>query len=279
MIYARPGSTFTAILEGASTGLVGTLGIRIENTDGTNHTPRTTADIEELEPGSGAYADRVLVAPTVRALYVVIWDDGDELWATEELNVTATSPAELSSSLIDELRRLVGAGEEEYEINGTAYWTDSQLAELLAQAARTVTVPLAPEPGRQIVAATIDIPGVIDPDAPGTIKDTRGRNLETELEVAWSVDRNGAVSFAEDVARLGRLYWIGISQDPHGAAAEALESWASAVKLGYDVSIDGQDLSRSQRHEQLLKQAECEREKAASGYDGGIESITTTARL
>lgn len=94
MIYAQPGSTFATVLEGAPTGLAGTIGVRIENPDGSNHTPRASAGIVELEAGSGAYAKSDLVAPSTAGTYIVLWDTGGSspTFATEELRVTYTAP-------------------------------------------------------------------------------------------------------------------------------------------------------------------------------------------
>jgi hypothetical protein len=95
MIYAAPGQTFTAISERATTGLTGTIGVRIERTDGTNHTPRTTAGIVEVEPNSGVYAKSNLVAPSTAGTYLVMWDTGggSPQFATEELTVTSSTVA------------------------------------------------------------------------------------------------------------------------------------------------------------------------------------------
>lgn len=81
-----PGATFAATAEGFDTGLAGTLGVRIEETDGTTHTARTTAGIVEVEAGSGVYAKADLVAPATRGTYVLLWDDGTT-FAAEELRI------------------------------------------------------------------------------------------------------------------------------------------------------------------------------------------------
>ncbi len=89
MIYVQPGATFTALLDNAPSGLVGTLGVRIENADGTNQTPRTTAGIVELEAASGSYVKADLVAPATAGTYFVMWDTGSD-FASEELVVNAS---------------------------------------------------------------------------------------------------------------------------------------------------------------------------------------------
>lgn len=120
MIFARPGATFTAVLEGATPGL-STVGVRIENADGTNHTPRTTTGVVELEAGAGVYAKDDLVAPDDRGTYVVIWDTGgaSPSYASEELVVTYTTPGAPSAGfatvedVATRLGRSLSANEEE----------------------------------------------------------------------------------------------------------------------------------------------------------------------
>lgn len=100
MIYSQPEDTFEAVLEGAPTGLAGTLGVRVTDPPaGTTVIARTTAEISESPVGSGVYAV-ALAAPAVEGTYLVVWDDvpgGDPLtpehtW-TEQLVVTAVTPA------------------------------------------------------------------------------------------------------------------------------------------------------------------------------------------
>jgi hypothetical protein len=88
-IYAKPGTSFTAVVEGMSTGLVGVLGVRIEAGDGSNVSPRTVAGIVEVEPGSGTYVTDDLVAPAEDGTYLVMWDSGgpEPVFASEDLIV------------------------------------------------------------------------------------------------------------------------------------------------------------------------------------------------
>lgn len=94
MIYALPGQPITAVLQSAPTGLTGVIGVRIEKSDGTNHTPRTTAGIVEVEADSGIYVKDDLVAPDEKATYVVVWDTGGgtPTFASEELLVATDLP-------------------------------------------------------------------------------------------------------------------------------------------------------------------------------------------
>ena len=55
-IYASPSATIEAALQGAATGLVGTLGVRIIDTpSGATFLARTTTGIVENVAGSGIY--------------------------------------------------------------------------------------------------------------------------------------------------------------------------------------------------------------------------------
>ncbi len=91
MILSRPSAAFTATLIDAPTGLAGTLGVRIENLDATNHTPRTTAGIVEVEAGSGIYVKTGFIAPSTPGTYIVLWDTGGAtpVYAEEELVVSS----------------------------------------------------------------------------------------------------------------------------------------------------------------------------------------------
>lgn len=167
MIYAIPGSTFTAVLEGAATGLVGTVGVRIENPDGSNNTARTTSGIVELEAGSGAYAASGLVAPDTAGTYIVIWDTGggSPSWASEELTVTSRLPTPLSGlstgaggatlgEMTSELQNVQGLDVTDAEAAG--YLNEAQ-AELCTQSGWTrANVELGPTISGQAAYALAD---------------------------------------------------------------------------------------------------------------------------
>lgn len=96
MISARAGEPFEAVLQGATPGLIGTLGVRVidptlalsPDPEANIVVPRTTLDIVETPEGSGIYV-AALVAPA--GTYLVVWDDGAEppVFASEELVVEA----------------------------------------------------------------------------------------------------------------------------------------------------------------------------------------------
>lgn len=102
MIYAQPGSTFEATSNGASTGLVGTIGVRIVDGQGGTTLARSTASIVESPAGSGIYTARI-VAPATAGQYVVVWDTGggSPTWASEDLTVSSSSPAASVPSGLD----------------------------------------------------------------------------------------------------------------------------------------------------------------------------------
>lgn len=97
-IYAQPAASFEATAQGYSTGLVGTVGVRILDGQGGTTTPRGTVGIVESPSGSGIYT-ATLTAPATAGTYVVVWDDG-ATYASEELVVTSDyfTPAAPSST-------------------------------------------------------------------------------------------------------------------------------------------------------------------------------------
>jgi len=89
MIYAAPSTLFEATVQGAGTGLVGTMGVRIKAVpSGTTVLARTTAGITEVNPG---IYTKQLTAPATLGDYLVIWDDGTN-YASEELKISYTLP-------------------------------------------------------------------------------------------------------------------------------------------------------------------------------------------
>lgn len=99
MIYARTGDTFEAVLEGAPSGLEGTIGVRvIDPLAGTTVIARSTAGIVEAPAGSGVYVAE-LTAPADPSVLLVVWDiveGGDPLTPdstfTDQLEVIASAP-------------------------------------------------------------------------------------------------------------------------------------------------------------------------------------------
>jgi hypothetical protein len=97
MIYAKPGAEFEALLvQAGETGLIGTLGTRIDSTAGEEVLARQTTGITEPVPGN--YIAKRL-APTDDGSYLLVWDrtpGGKPLTpenvAVEQLQVTRIAP-------------------------------------------------------------------------------------------------------------------------------------------------------------------------------------------
>jgi hypothetical protein len=141
MIYALPGSTFTAVVE----GFAAQPGVRIEKGDGTNHTPRTTAGVVDLEAGSQSWAKSNLVAPTDAGTYIVMWDQGG-VFAAEELVVTSSLPVPGGAFSPAEL-----------------YATSADLDAYNTEQGTPVALPsVAAEKSALIVAAQEDLDGILE---------------------------------------------------------------------------------------------------------------------
>lgn len=93
MIEAIASAPFQAYAEDAPTGLVGTLGVQVRDVNDNVVLPRTTANIIEIVPGSGAYQWSSAAAPTNPGPYVVVWDTGgaSPIYSTELMQVTPGS--------------------------------------------------------------------------------------------------------------------------------------------------------------------------------------------
>src|SRR4051794_24066727 len=96
MIFVQPGATYTPILEGAATGLTGSLYVEVINRDtDTVILARTLTGVEAVPTVPGDYRIKDLVAPVVATHGLVIWDTAASIGArtvdntfTEELEVT-----------------------------------------------------------------------------------------------------------------------------------------------------------------------------------------------
>lgn len=168
--------------------------------------------------------------------------------------------------LIRQLRQLVGAGTAEYTINAVAYWTDEQLeAALDANRLRHDLARVDPvwdidETGQHVVLrGHVLAAGVFEPGQFGALKTREGVLLD-----GWTVDDRGLVEYGQDLAAQV-VYWTGWTYDLHAAAASVLDSWAAAVKLHYDVSTDGQAMSRSQKLKHLTELAKDHRRRQLPG--------------
>jgi hypothetical protein len=180
------------------------------------------------------------------------------------LNVAAPDVGPGGHTLVGRLREMTGAGYQEYAIGDTTYWTDEQLRRVLetTRSWHQGTVHSAITPAgtsRESRTGHLHLPGTPDP-AGGRLYSGRG----TDVAEGWTVDHTGHVDFGADLIGQ-RVYWEGFVFDLEEAAATVLEAWAAAVKLHYDVSTDGQSMSRSQKHRQLRELAQDFRRRRRAG--------------
>jgi hypothetical protein len=135
-IYAPPATTIEAALTGASTGLVGTLGIRILDTpSGVTFLARTTAGIVENPAGSGIY-EWSGTGPSTAGTYSVVWDTGGAtpVFTQEDLVVTFSPiPGGSSNPLYLTLAQLKGT----LEMTGTTF-ADADVTLAIGAASRAV---------------------------------------------------------------------------------------------------------------------------------------------
>lgn len=146
-LYARPSATFEALLDGAATGLAGTIGVKLIDLDGATVIARTTAGITEL--ATSLYR-AVLTAPAVEGHYLIRWDTPEE-HATESLFVNATGGGPPTASHITPSLEDVGSilrartrsddtGAESGTFDTSTRPTASEVLELMEQAEAEVIV-------------------------------------------------------------------------------------------------------------------------------------------
>lgn len=85
-VTATVGQPFISIAEGATPGLVGTIGVQLLDIYGNVVISRTTAGISELAPG--VYEWQCASAPQYAGQYTILWDDGSDHFATDDLEVS-----------------------------------------------------------------------------------------------------------------------------------------------------------------------------------------------
>jgi hypothetical protein len=99
-ITATAGTTFEATADQAPTGLVGTIGVQIQDGQGTAVLARHTTGIVEAPAGSGIYT-ATMTAPAVAGQYVVVWDTGgvSPVYKSEDLAVTGVTVGETVTTI------------------------------------------------------------------------------------------------------------------------------------------------------------------------------------
>ena len=105
------GSVMEAFAEGFATGLVGTLGVTIDDGEGNNVVPRTTADIAQIETvGAFGVYSYLGVFPALVGTYIITWDD-TVVTASESIEVGDTA---------------AGGATDPPEIGPCGSWTDEE---------------------------------------------------------------------------------------------------------------------------------------------------------
>lgn len=162
---------------------------------------------------------------------------------------------------------MTGVGTAEYTINDRDYWTDDDLQKILddrvcsglLQAEVQLYPTVASGGGFKWVNGRVEFQGKLDVDNASVIAFNGA-----EISGGTTIRDDGRIEFTE--SQLSAIPLLsGLCYDLNGAAADVLTEWASQVKLGYDISTDGQQMTRSQRHSQLLEQAEAFRARAVIG--------------
>lgn len=167
-------------------------------------------------------------------------------------------------TLVGELRRMTAVGEAQYEVEGRAFWTDDDLASVLA---RRVTARLIQAPVDLIASMTSSHALVfVDGRCPfaGTLDTETAmvtRAVGGPIDGEATIHSDGRIEFTENQATDIPVL-SGLCYDLNAAAADVLTEWAADLKLGYDIKSGDASLPRSQRHEMLLTQAGAYRAKA-----------------
>lgn len=167
------------------------------------------------------------------------------------------------SAIVEELRRMTAVEADQYSIGEKSYWADADLEALLAarvsdrllQAPVTRISTVAEGGAVEVLNGQVGVNGTLDTQS-AAVFDFDGKSV-----AGVTVYPDGRLEFDTDQTSKA-LMLTGIAYDLNGAAADVLTDWAAAVKGGYDVTVDGQSMKRSQRHSQLLAQAETFRAKA-----------------
>lgn len=277
-IYAAPSASFEATSDGFPTGLTGTLAVRIVDGQGVTVTARSTSGVSEYPAASGIYTV-TKTAPATPGQYQIIWDTGgtDVSWAVEDITVQVPSPAPLPyvvtgartgmADLIGTVRGLTGAGTAEYTVGATSYFADGHLQDILDRSRIDVEyvpmIPVATYAAGSVSYRRYMAPiGNLEAGTAISVHDAGGSVIGTAL---WSADYlRGEFTFTTDQQGETR-YLTGRAYDPHAAAAEALEMWATAESRAFDFSTDGQSFARSQKAQGLREQAKALRKRARIG--------------
>jgi hypothetical protein len=171
-----------------------------------------------------------------------------------------------SPQLVAELRRMTSVGTAQYEIDGTAFWSDDDLLGVIGRnvskrllQAEIDLIPTIVEGGIVYLNGRAPVAGLVDVES-ATVTAWNGR----ELNGTFTLHQDGRIEFtANQVSALPVI--SGLCFDLNASAADVLVEWAAALKLGYDIASGESKLPRSQRHAMMLEQAETFRSRAVVG--------------
>lgn len=136
VLYSQPNAPVEVTLDGAPSGLVGTLTIAVYDTPaGTVVLAPTAAGIVEFPAGSGLYST-VIFAPSVGGTYSIVWDNaGVRARDTLVVNASVLVPVAAPTGGQTDIRMLIGRVRRAVEGVGTAaVLTDDEVKDLIADA-------------------------------------------------------------------------------------------------------------------------------------------------
>lgn len=187
------------------------------------------------------------------------------------------------ADLLLTLRGLTNAGSAEYAVNGSAYWVDQQLQDVLdrhVQPIRHELLDVLPTHGSggSITYVNYQSPhrffeSVLagTPTTRFVIQDEAGDAIGS---AGFSVDYpRGLVTFGTATGGLSR-YLTGYSYDMNAAAADVWQQKAAHYVTAYDFSSDNHNLRRSQIIDNCLKMAR-EYASGAAIYSVSMERSDT----
>lgn len=169
------------------------------------------------------------------------------------------------SHLVAEVRRLSGASSTEYTAAGTTWWTDDQIEAVLDRHRRDIT-------SEQLISDRTPVGGGsssyitfrsrhsdLETGAGAAIRDGLGDLRGT---ATYTLDgTRGVITFTDDQGGTA-LYLTTATYDVHGAAAEVLENWSTALSLDFQFATDGQSFHREQKAHALAARAGEQRRRA-----------------
>jgi hypothetical protein len=228
-IYATPNEEVESYIEGAPSGLTGTVGYQVINLEtDVAIAARTTAGVVEIPAGSGAYYVKVL-APNKPGSYAVVWDTGEispETSATDVLVVNSTGvvPPTVSGTgnliSLEQLRIAHGI---------PASTIDPELDAKYEQAIRGASAAIRSYTDRSFGVPTKTSTKLFEYDSSGFI------DIDDAMEVKTVAFRFGALTLPLD-----EFYWRPEPQDGPPYEYMTIPHWAGiySPQMGFRYNLD-----------------------------------------